>query len=585
MADYTIFGLPGSPIIRLLHDIDIEKLNINFINLGHEDLNGHAAQTYSNAHPNRLPGTLLCTHGPGLASCINSIANAKKENNPLVIISVYEKPQEGPRQTTRDFQYWDTIPILSSIIGERAIHTIVQPTPSRAENTFTEAYMQAYTIKGPVALLFDTTELGVSTNNYISILKKALETIKNTFVTPPSPRVRSIQNSPTTPHESTIVIIDKHTVPQAVTIKKLIETHPGLNYITTFAGRVNFNLSSNQFLGIIGSENYTSVIDAVLSSCKTIIILCYDEDSEKEGPGFFHKKYGIPMENLKDKKVIKISEQELTEQNGQGILTGKYHKYSSINIKTTLPPQPVASIHTPSPMQMSHLNDIYWTEDITEAYTAYCRRMPELHENHIVIGIGDFAYAIGNLIVPSYPSHFFSSTKWGSIGIAVPNSMGACAAIKDTRPAKGTTFFLYEGDGSLLWASPAFLTMHANITKHFKNVTFIVTVFCNNSYGAVKEGMEKKASSFKTQDTAYSSVEVPVIPTAPLTGTSIYTCNNSEYYKQIIEGIASGRSGCELHVIYCYIDTGKKTHSGSHNYISFSSFSSTRFLHDRTNTK
>lgn len=587
MATYSIFGLPGSPVVPLLHDIDT-ALRIRFINLGHEDLNGHAAQTYGEVHPNGVPGTVLCTHGPGLASCINAIAGARKESHGLVVVSVYEKGSAH-----RDFQYWETVPILSSIIGRDAVYDTAKchGDGDAVAALIRTAYIDAQTARRPVAVLFGAKDLHTDTN-YITVLQEVVAGIKkkgpgkarivvgkaDTIVpvttnrlstvvvnTQPQPiegktlqTQTALEPAPQTPivvtlgegatvnedryynssqegSTASVVIIDKHTVPQAKQIKQFLEEHPGLHYATTFGGRVNFGMAHNVFLGVIGSGHGAN---KCITEAETVIFLYYDADSEQEGPEFFHEKYGVP--SMQGKRVVKVT-------------TGVMNKYGPLRL---LQQDHISTKIKYAGEQKKNGDQGYWETEVGEAYDMYCdHRQGEV--NHVVLGIGDFGYALGEVIVPRYPSHFFSSTKWGSIGIGVPNAMGVCAALADTVD-EGTkqTVFVYEGDGSSLWASPALLLLPSTMQTHVpKDTMVIVTIFCNKTYGAVKEGMENDASSFLTQDTTYETVRVATVPVVTGKGVATYMCKTAAEYMDIIHFLSVGTNyvNTNLHVIYCYL--------------------------------
>lgn len=541
MDKLCIFGLPGSPLAKLLIDIDSAK-NIKFFNLGHEDLNGHAAQSYSRAHKRGLPGVLMCTHGPGLASCINSIGNAKKESHSLIILSVYEHNNEDNRQ---NFQYWDTLLILGNIIEKDSVFKIERPTQTNITSTFSDAISKTMAQKCPVAILFETKQLkqySVSSRmkfNTFTLLQSVFK--NNKFAN----YHRTTKQYPKT--SNALVIIDEFSVSSGAYIKTFLTQNPGLHYVTTFSGRIDLNLTSNIFLGILGSTYYTQAIDNILKQTDTIFILNYDIDSELEGPDFFHQKYGIPVNTLQDngKIVFKIPEQALESfvysTEPKSFSTGKTIRPTIQNIPDTL-------------------NELYWTSGIVEAYDMYCKQQSSNSVNHIVFGIGDFGYALGNLIVPKYPSHFFASTKWGSIGIAIPNSVGICAATPQTTPV---TIFTYEGDGSLLWSSPVLFSLPVILTEQLKRATIIITIFCNNFYGAVKDSIVQSEQNLNTPDTAYTSVIVPNVPIFPSKAASVYNCSNVDEYISYMRKIPQSPG---LHVFYCFLSHSIQTNSTTRSF-------------------
>jgi hypothetical protein len=581
---YSIFGLPGSPIIPVLHDIDVAT-RVRFVNLGHEDLNGHAACVYGDARRDGVPGTLLCTHGPGLASCVNAIAGARKEKQGLVVVSVCES-----ERAAHDFQYWETEKILSAIIGEDAVYVV----RSRGDEVLRAAYMDAQTRRRPVAVLFvDLEETGP---NYVHMIgdvvhglgktadprevtgqnikargepeekgrtamqvdsqapvgvkvveaiqpRQATEATEKVHVTAKKRQevttkkehtevvrmdtVTEYYDSGTQGKDNAIVIIDKHTVGETEMLRTFMEGQPGLHYATTFGGRVNLNLAENTFLGVIEP--------GMVETVEAVILLNYDADSEAEGPHFFHQKYGVP--SLAGKRVVRVTNQTLQRYGPQGVVR---YGHTSRRLKGYK-------------IKCSRTNMGYWEDDMEEAYAGYCARR-EGEASHIVVGIGDFGYAVGAVLEPRYPSHFFASTKWGSIGIGVPTGVGVCAALADTDTSDTKrTIFVYEGDGSLLWASAAALLLPSIMkTELGKNTTMIVTVFCNGTYGAVKEGME--ADVFRTEDSTYETVRVATVPRIEGEGVATYECETWAEYKEVMEQISTGTvKESALYVLYCYV--------------------------------
>src|SRR5579862_3781702 len=78
-----IFGLCGHTNIAVL--AAIEKSNIKFINVRHEQIAAHMAEGYARA---RHRAAVLLTHvGPGLTNAATGVANAAMDSIPLVVIA------------------------------------------------------------------------------------------------------------------------------------------------------------------------------------------------------------------------------------------------------------------------------------------------------------------------------------------------------------------------------------------------------------------------------------------------------------------------------------------------------------------
>lgn len=410
------------------------------MNIGHEDLNGHAAQIwgfYSN-----FPGLLMCTHGPGLASCINAIANAKKEGHPLVILSVFEDSNEE-----WNFQFWETVQVLASVLQDkRQIVKITSETqiPHRTQT----AFAMAAQLQSPVALLFSHTAI------YPRAFFDALQTL---YVGGISRRLCKKRHTLPKPG---FFILDKMEPHKLKHVRKRFVEMGTVFYATTFSGRVQFREENLRFTGIVGSS--TEILQKYCEECNHIIVVEASPHLYKEGPQFFSKKYGMHSLRKYSNKIINVS-------------------YDTM---LSVPPPNLSELWT-LPEPQNYLQE--WAKVAAETYQIWTRAHPDLSCD-VAIGIGEFGYALGEYICVDYPASFCASTVWGSIGIGLPNGVGLALCNKQYN--RGPVF-VYEGDGSLLWSSPV---LHY-LVQHCKQYPMLLTVFVNGGYGAVEHSAHSTTSS------------------------------------------------------------------------------------------
>jgi len=89
------FGMPGGEVLVVLDALT--EAGINFTLCKHENAAGFMAE--GSWHATGAPGLLLTTVGPGLANCLNSVANAFQEQVPLIILSGCVDASEAERFT------------------------------------------------------------------------------------------------------------------------------------------------------------------------------------------------------------------------------------------------------------------------------------------------------------------------------------------------------------------------------------------------------------------------------------------------------------------------------------------------------
>lgn len=89
------FGMPGGEVLVLLDAL--AQAGVQFTLCKHENAAGFMAE--GSWHATGAPGILLTTVGPGLANCINSVANAFQEQVPLIVLSGCIDGSEAERFT------------------------------------------------------------------------------------------------------------------------------------------------------------------------------------------------------------------------------------------------------------------------------------------------------------------------------------------------------------------------------------------------------------------------------------------------------------------------------------------------------
>jgi acetolactate synthase I/II/III large subunit len=95
------FGVPGGEVLTLIDAL--ERAGIRFVLARHENAAGFMAE--GAWHATGAPGVLVATVGPGLANCVNVVANAQQDRVPLVVISGAVPEAEALRYTHQVFDH------------------------------------------------------------------------------------------------------------------------------------------------------------------------------------------------------------------------------------------------------------------------------------------------------------------------------------------------------------------------------------------------------------------------------------------------------------------------------------------------
>jgi acetolactate synthase-1/2/3 large subunit len=95
------FGMPGGEVLALLDALD--RASLRFVLVKHENAAGFMAE--GAWHAGGGPGVLLATVGPGVANCVNVVANAHQDRVPLIVLTGRVDPAEAETYTHQVFDH------------------------------------------------------------------------------------------------------------------------------------------------------------------------------------------------------------------------------------------------------------------------------------------------------------------------------------------------------------------------------------------------------------------------------------------------------------------------------------------------
>lgn len=95
------FGMPGGEVLALVDALD--RAGIGFVLAKHENAAGFMAEGVW--HATGAPALLVATVGPGMANCVNVVANAQQDRVPLVLITGRVDPAEAESYTHQVFDH------------------------------------------------------------------------------------------------------------------------------------------------------------------------------------------------------------------------------------------------------------------------------------------------------------------------------------------------------------------------------------------------------------------------------------------------------------------------------------------------
>ncbi|GIX13709.1 MAG: acetolactate synthase [Paracoccaceae bacterium] len=130
------FGIPGGEVLTLIDAL--ERAGIRVFLARHENAAGFMAE--GAWHATGAPGVLVATVGPGLANCVNVVANAQQDRVPLIVISGAIPEAEALRYSHQVFDHravlrplvkagFEARPGACDVMIDKAVRIALDPQP------------------------------------------------------------------------------------------------------------------------------------------------------------------------------------------------------------------------------------------------------------------------------------------------------------------------------------------------------------------------------------------------------------------------------------------------------------------------
>lgn len=459
------FGLPGGIVINFLR---AKPTGIKWTNIGHEDQNGFAAQSYG-LFKDDSAGVLVTTHGPGMAVAINSLYNAVAEQKPL--LHIHQFKTTGPH----NFQHWDARVVLSGITD----FVFYLRDPLDTVKMTKAALQAAKQMRTATVLLVDDSLWGC---------EGASEQKKFSASEWPSADVTRIPYADAghvskvlsgKPKRPLIVLAGANKLSWRSAIERFL-LRTGLPYVTTFKSRLVFSQGTGRYCGQLGTLGRT-LAQYALHHARNVLII-NPEAGGLGGESFYGRRFFIDTRILSNAtKFIQLAVSQtwgfLELPDGQrtqnfvvqdiakvleGVVSTKDYAWNVVLEAA----EKELGLKAPSPRTLLE-------RYASAAAEIFATLSPEIAPS-VVTGVGNHWYAVGKYMDVQSPASFYSPTNWASIGVAVANGLGL-------HYATGKAVWAFEGDGGAAWSAASYAYLLAN-----PHVNLTVTIFLDATYSAVQ---------------------------------------------------------------------------------------------------
>jgi acetolactate synthase-1/2/3 large subunit len=488
-----IFGLPGNALEILLKNIPSK---IKWIDVNNEIQNGFISQVYGNYIDN--VGILLLSPGPGFATAISSLENAKNESNPLITITVFNN-----NLNMFDFQSFDVIGISKTITKNVFII-----------NSYNDIYkiLDAYIIsKNQMTLSIVLINVNLIQNNHkcnkINI-SKINSIIHTSSINKNSNKI--IQKLQELNNTKCLIVLGKIQKHNYTSIINFIKTN-NLPYVTTWNGRLI--IKDTIYCGRIGTLGNHSA-NYALYNCKYILLI---GDFFYLTSNYYKSKFSLIFENNKNIYSLTHNKYNYKQINNSFLINNYDDIFNNLHI--------ISNKNWNEQLINSNkilLIDLQVKSKL-EKYAYYSSKVYKENELkiHIACDVGNNWYAIGKYMDVTVPKTFESSVRWASIGTGLANALGIYYATK--KP-----IWAFVGDGGLLWSSSTLLYLLNNT-----QLPITVFIFINNLYGAVCEGFETMNINYNITDIL---PDIPILKSLP--NCHIFN-DEHKYYNYLNNNIVS----------------------------------------------
>jgi acetolactate synthase-1/2/3 large subunit len=435
-----VFGVPGGAIADLLSK---KPQNMNWKNVGQELQNGFIASVLG--YYTKNVGCLFVTTGPGVATPLSAIENARAENQPLMIINTYNP------NVQEDFQWWSIEQIKNTIHNTFHIQTSEEFIPKLSEayhlakgNTSVLLLINIHILRQPIPKSIDLKDNSIEINHNQKIIHK----INCKFC-----------------DRKILIVIGKGNYFNYDIVKDFIIRNK-LPYVTTWKQR--FIIENSYYCGRLGSLGHHSANWASINANRILII--GDVSGILTSP-FFANKFSFIRYNPKS-IVYSLSNKIYSNKDN-------YNKHFITNDIDTI----LNGLHMkPNKKWRKSIKtafvNLYFDLPRTSVLEKYIYAAALVYKQKnlqipVTTGVGNHWYCAGKYFDISKPEMFESTTNWSSIGTGVANGIGMNIAI--SKPV-----WIIEGDGGFAFSFTTFLYLLQN-----PNLPFTITIFADKSYSAI----------------------------------------------------------------------------------------------------
>lgn len=498
----TVFGVPGGAIVDLLSK---KPQNITWINVGHELQNGFIASVLG--YYTKNIGILFVTTGPGLATPLSAIENARAENQPLMIINTYNPAVK------EDFQWWSIEQIKNTINNTLHIETADEFIPK-----LNEAYQLAK-LNTSVLLLINITLLRQPILKTIDLKDESIQMKRNQKI------INRINCKFC--HRKILIVVEKGNYFNYDLVIDFIVRN-NLPYVTTWKQR--FIIENSYYCGRLGSLGHHSANWASINANRILII--GDLSGILTTP-FFANKFSFIKYNPKC-IVYSLSNKIYTT-------VDKYNKQFITNdIDTILNGLHIKPNNNWKRSIKSAFQSLYFDQPRTSVLEKFVYSAALVYRQNklqipVTTGVGNHWYCVGKYFDISTPECFESTTNWSSIGTGLANGIGI--NIASSKPV-----WIFEGDGGFSFSLTTFLYLLQN-----PNLPFTITIFADKTYSAVIQTYVKK--NFQNNE----SNDVPFNDWKKILPNYQIFTNETDYYNYLNQNPISSY----VQYLICEIDNSK----------------------------
>lgn len=476
MGVKDIFMVSGGGIMHLTDAIYCHG-KLNYICCQHEQAVAMAAEGY--AHANENFGVALVTSGPGATNSITGVVGAWQDSTPCLVISGQSKRQQtvfnSGIQNLRQFgvQEVNILPIINSVTK----YAVMVNEPCEIKYHLEKAIYMAKTERpGPVwldipldvqgALVdpkslkgFDPESEGFKTNNN----KITENQVKEIF---------SLLKKSKRP-----VIIAGHGIRLAKAIEKFIQLVETIN-IPVVTPRLGIDLIATDHRLFVGRPGIKGTRAANFAVQNSDLLLCIGSRLSINVTGHEYTKFA------REAKIIVVDIDDV-EHKKQTIRIDKFIKKDALNFIETLLdltkqerfryndnwPNVCNKWKNDYPVVLPQyktelpVNTYYFTEKLSECLE---------HRDVIIIDSGSSSYVVSQSIKIKKGQRFIASGGLGSMGYALPASIGASVALG------GKRVICITGDGSLQ------MNLQEMQTVVQYKLPIKIFIFNNNGYASIR---------------------------------------------------------------------------------------------------